>query len=342
MVALSLVLIHDLRDRSLLIMIPLALTGLLVGAAYGYAAQRGAFCMSSGFRVVVTRRDLTKVKAYVLAIAVQMLAFPVLFAIGLAQPTYPLLFPLGAVVGGLLFGASMTWAGGCAAGVWYKVGPGSVPALISVIGMAIGATVLEVGPMSGVRTMVQSVGVLDAHAIPASLWAFAPIVGLILMVVLLRAKSGTMGVWSWRRTGLLIGLIGVAAWQLSSLGGRNFGMAVIPGTVGLLTDPTAILESWDILFVIGMPIGGYVAARRGGLTRPTLPPPKNMLRHFIGGLGLGVGASLAAGCTVGHGLTGISLLAPGSILAMVSIFSGSTLVALWQRRQESVVPPSHG
>ena len=117
MVAPLLVLIHNLLDRSLLMITALALTGLVVGAAYGYVAQRGAFCMSSGFRIVVTKRDMTKVKAFVLAIAIQMLAFPILFATGLAQPTYPLLFPLGAVVGGLLFGASMTLAGGCAAGV---------------------------------------------------------------------------------------------------------------------------------------------------------------------------------------------------------------------------------
>jgi len=44
------------------------LTGLLVGSGYGYIAQRGAFCMNSGFRVAVTQRNTTKVKAYVLAI----------------------------------------------------------------------------------------------------------------------------------------------------------------------------------------------------------------------------------------------------------------------------------
>ena len=59
-----------------------ALSGIAVGGAYGYVSQRGAFCMSSGFRFVVTRRDTTKVKAYALAIALQMIVLPAVFAVG--------------------------------------------------------------------------------------------------------------------------------------------------------------------------------------------------------------------------------------------------------------------
>jgi uncharacterized membrane protein YedE/YeeE len=51
----------------------------------------------------------------------------------------------------------------------------------------------------------------------------------------------------------------------------------------------------------------------------------------VGGLGLGVGASLAAGCTVGHGLAGLPLLAPGSVVAIVSIYVGANLLPLGQR-----------
>ncbi|MBT8465722.1 MAG: YeeE/YedE family protein [Myxococcales bacterium] len=135
-----------------------ALTGLLVGGGYGYVSQRGAFCMNSGFRMVVTERNTTKVKSYVLAIALQMLVVPAVFAVGLSSPTYPSMFPIGAVLGGLLFGASMRWAGGCAAGVWYKIGSGSLGALIAVLGMAVGATAFELGPFAAVRTAVQSAG----------------------------------------------------------------------------------------------------------------------------------------------------------------------------------------
>ncbi|MBW1761015.1 MAG: YeeE/YedE family protein [Deltaproteobacteria bacterium] len=309
-----------------------ALTGILIGGGYGYIAQRGAFCMNSGFRVVVTDGNTTKVKAYVLAIALQMLVVPLVFALGLSSPTYPAMFPIGAVVGGLLFGASMRWAGGCAAGVWYKVGSGSLGALAAVLGMAIGAAALELGPLVGLRTTVQTAGPSVSNAPLETLWAWAPIAGLLLVVMLWRAAPGQAGAWSWRRTGMAMGIVGILAWPLSSLAARDFGMAVVPGTVSLLTDPVRRLMSWDVLFVLGIPVGGFVAARKSGPITASKISAISASKHFAGGLGLGVGASLAAGCTVGHGLTGVPLLAPGSMLAIVSIFAGSAITSLWTQR----------
>ena len=309
-----------------------ALTGLLVGSGYGYIAQRGAFCMNSGFRTAVTERNTTKVKSYVLAIALQMLVVPLVFALGLSNPTYPAMFPIGAVLGGLIFGASMRWAGGCAAGVWYKVGSGSLGALTAVLGMAIGAAALEVGPLVGLRTAVQSAGPSVSNTPLEMSWAWAPVTGLLLLVVLWRAAPGQAGAWSWRRTGIAMGIVGIVAWPLSSLAARDFGMAVVPGTVTLLTDPVRRLMSWDVLFVLGIPVGAFVAVRRSGPVTASKVSAASASKHFAGGLGLGVGASLAAGCTVGHGLTGVPLLAPGSMLAIVSIFAGSAITSLWTQR----------
>jgi uncharacterized membrane protein YedE/YeeE len=242
------------------------------------------------------------------------------------------MFPIGAVVGGLLFGASMRWAGGCAAGVWYKVGSGSLGALTAVLGMAVGATAFELGPFAGLRTTVQSAGPSVSNAPLETLWAWAPLAGLALVVLLWRAAPGQAGAWSWRRTGIAMGLVGIVAWPLSSLAARDFGMAVVPGTVSLLADPLRRLMSWDVLFVLGIPLGAFIAARRSGPVTASKVSAVNASKHFVGGLGLGVGASLAAGCTVGHGLTGVPLLAPGSLLAIVSIFAGSAITSLWTQR----------
>lgn len=307
-----------------------AWTGLLVGAGYGYAAQRGAFCMNSGFRDAVTKGNTTKVKAYVLAITLQMVLVPIVFVVGFSSATYPAFFPVGAVIGGLLFGASMRWAGGCAAGVWYKMGAGSWGALAAVAGMALGATLLELGPLAGVRESLQSLG--PTMRFPVGLWVFAPVAGLIVTVLLLHANDGVAGHWSWRRTGLWIGVLGALAWPLSSLANRDFGMAVIPGTVSILAQPIARFLSWDVLFVLGIPVGAFLAARRDGPVRASKASPTDAGKRFFGGFGLGVGSSLAAGCTVGHGLTGVPLLAPGSIVAVLAIFAGSAITSLWAVR----------
>jgi uncharacterized membrane protein YedE/YeeE len=294
--------------------------------------------MNSGFRVVVTERNTTKLKAYVLAIALQMVVVPLVFLLGLSSATYPSFFPVGAVLGGLLFGASMKWAGGCAAGVWYKVGAGSLGALAAILGMAIGATLLELGPLSGFREALHSLGPQVSSVPLGGVWAWAPLAGVAVLLVLSRAAPGTAGDWSWRRTGLLIGIVGAVAWPLSSLAARDFGMAVVPGTVELLATPLAVFMSWDVLFVLGIPLGAFIAARQVGpiaLSKASMP---DAAKRFAGGLGLGVGASVAAGCTVGHGLTGLPLLAPGSAVAILAIFAGSAITSLWGMRGTGRLP----
>jgi len=51
----------------------------------------------------------------------------------------------------------------------------------------------------------------------------------------------------------------------------------------------------------------------------------DFVTHLIGGILMGVGGVLAMGCTVGQGITGVSTLALGSVLALLSIIFGSAL-----------------
>jgi len=47
--------------------------------------------------------------------------------------------------------------------------------------------------------------------------------------------------------------------------------------------------------------------------------------HFIGAILMGFGGSLALGCTIGQGVTGVSTLAVGSFIALVSIIFGCAI-----------------
>src|SRR3990167_9200868 len=323
------------------------LGGLIIGTAYGYIAQRGAFCLNSGFRLTVTKRDFTKVKALFLAIAVQMLAMPAVFALGWAQPSFPSFFPVGAIVGGLLFGVSMYWAVGCAAGVWFKTGAGSLGAVAGIAGMMLGATLFEAGPLRGVRDAVHGLGgsvSFNATSLGLPLSAVMVPLGAAIILFLSRTETTKAGAWTWRRTGLLLGLVGVAAWPLAALVERQFGMSVIGGTVDLerlasgATIPAKGFGGWDILFLLGLPLGAYFAARKEGPMKLSIPQPEDFAKMFAGGIGLGAGASLAAGCTVGHGLTGVPLLAPGSIVTLAAIFTGSALTGYYTLTQEKKAP----
>jgi uncharacterized protein len=307
---------------------------VLVGTAFGYGAQRGAFCLSSGLRGVMAG-EWTKVKALGLAVAVQLLLLPIVFGSGLAHPVELPLEPAAALVGGVLFGASMRWAGGCAAGVWYKLGAGDVGALLAVLGMGLGATAAELGPLLPLRLSLQ-------EAVPsAGSWMPPPAVslvaGLAMVAGLACVRDGRAGAWSWRRTGLWIGAAATMAWPVSAAAGRDFGLAVAPGASGMLSAVSGRgFPAWDVLLVQGILIGGWLAVRVGGPVVLSAPQSTVLLKRLAGGLGLGAGASIASGCTVGQGLTGLALLAPSSVVVMVSIFAGSAVEALIARRLEAL------
>lgn len=313
------------------------LGALVAGAAFGYGAQRGAFCMNSGFRGAI-EGDWTKVKALGLAVAVQLLLLPAIFATGLARPAQLPLTPLAALVGGVLFGLSMRWAGGCAAGVWYKLGAGDVGALLAILGMALGALASDSGPLVGVRVSLQRAIPTTVSWRPSLLVSVAA--GICLLLALARLAPGRAGAWTWQRTGLWVGATAALAWPLSAATGRDFGLAIVPGTTGLLSGVAGhSMPAWDGLLVLGVLLGGWLGARRNGPVALSAPSSAALLKRFAGGVGLGIGASIATGCTVGQGLTGLALLAPSSFVVMGAIFGGSTMAALVARRLETAARP---
>jgi hypothetical protein len=129
-----------------------------------------------------------------------------------------------------------------------------------------------------------------------------------------------------------MGVIALLAWPVSAAAGRAFGLAVVPGTTGVLSALSGRpFPLWDVVLVLGILAGGWLGGRKAGTSVLKAPVPAELLKRFAGGVGLGVGASLAAGCTVGQGVTGLALLAPGSATVMAAIFAGSTLATLMSR-----------
>ncbi len=57
---------------------------------------------------------------------------------------------------------------------------------------------------------------------------------------------------------------------------------------------------------------------------------KDFFNHVIGAVLMGIGGVLAMGCTIGQGISGVSTLALGSILTIVSIIAGSAATMKYQ------------
>ena len=98
------------------------------------------------------------------------------------------------------------------------------------------------------------------------------------------------------------------------------------------------LPNWQLLYVIGIAIGAFAAARLSGSFKAEMVPPmwkkqfgssriKRGIVAFLGGtLGL-IGARLAGGCPTGHGLSGLSQLAVSGFIALACFVIGAAITA---------------
>lgn len=293
--------------------------------------------MNAGYRNLLGRSDTSRFNAYLLAVALQMLILPVLAFFGIIKISVPAFYPAGAIFGGFLFGLAMNWGGGCAAGLWYKLGSGNIGALLGVLSLIAGYVITEVGALKPFKLWVQSIGAgYQSLTIPLS-WISLPIAVALLFFLL---KDFSFKAKDWRRTGIAVGVIAVLAWITSSMSGRYFGMAVMPGNKDFFDLLTASRPawSWDLFFVLGIPIGGYLSARRFKEFKWTNINGATIWKIVGGGLLLGIGASIAGGCTVGHGLTGVPLLSLGSISFTVFAILGAWFGVVISKRKTEPIP----
>lgn len=86
---------------------------------------------------------------------------------------------------------------------------------------------------------------------------------------------------------------------------------------------------WGTALIVGIPIGTWLSARACGPVRRRAPGRGELGRRFAGGLLMGVGGRLAAGCNIGNALTGLSVLAVNSLIATAAIVGGAAVAIVW-------------
>lgn len=128
---------------------------------------------------------------------------------------------------------------------------------------------------------------------------------------------------------LVVGLYAIANRPIGSLGAYIQTVALARGR--------PVAEVWRVWFFGGVLAGGALAGLlRGdlsfglgyGLLGAELPLPLLTLVLVAGGTLMGYGARWAGGCTTGHGLCGMSVLSPGSLVA-TGVFFATAIGVTW-------------
>ena len=330
------------------------LTGLLLGAVLGYVLQRSRFCVTGAFRDLYLTRSTRYFTPFLLAIAIQAVGVAALAGVGVIAPEPASFAPLAVIGGGLIFGVGIIMAGGCATGTYYRAGEGLIGSWVALIFYALFAAVMKYGPLGGFTEAARSRTVADAtlhETLGVSVWvpviAFSAIVATLVVRERRRATARPSLRLPARRTGLghyladipwspwvggvLLGLIAIAAWVLSTAAGRNGGLGITTPSAKIatfLTTGDVTLVDWSVMLVLGILVGSFLAAKLSGEFRWRVPDAQTILRSAGGGVAMGVGAALAGGCTIGNSLVETSLFSYQGWVSLVAIMLG-TWGAAW-------------
>ena len=342
------------------------LSGLFVGVLFGFALQRGRFCMNSAFRDIIVAKEFTLFKAVSAAILVEMIGFSIMAMTGvITLAPKPLMWGAN-IVGGLVFGMGMVLAGGCASGITYRAGEGMVGAMVAILGFGLGGLMTTSGLLKPIADYLQTttkVMTADGKALTLAnifrldlkitMLVLAILIIVIWAVLAMRKKSAAQSFgekpkslgeaifkkgWNWLPTGIVIAFIGMLAFPLSAATGRNYPLGITGGWVNIwqslikwqtVVDTQTKITSlgWEGAEVIGIVLGALVAALIAREFAIRAPEPKIILQTFLGGFLMGFGAMVMNGCNIGHILSGVPQLSIGSILSGISIILGGWTIA---------------
>jgi uncharacterized membrane protein YedE/YeeE len=114
----------------------LALRALIVlaGFAIGFILHRSRLCFARAFREPFVTGEGEMTKAVILALAIGLPLAALLFQKKIIDPyvAIPATFWIGSLLGGLIFGIGMVFAGGCASGSLWRMGEGHLKLWVSM------------------------------------------------------------------------------------------------------------------------------------------------------------------------------------------------------------------
>jgi hypothetical protein len=316
------------------------LPAIVIGIALGYTLQRGRFCTNTAIRDLLLMRDTTLLRAWALALLIQLLGVQLFVMLRLFTPDVPPFFWQANLFGGLLFGIGMVLAGGCASGTCYRVGEGMMGSLTALMGFGMAAVSTDVGALKPIQDLLRSHTILMEgepaqlgnlfkvdNAIPIAIIAGGLLIWL-LRPSIVRYQQG----WPWRKTGLILGIVALVAWLSSSAVGRAYGLSVngpLRSLFEFIISGDITLLDWGSFMLLGLVSGAFISSRLHDEAKLRIPSAGRTLQALLGGFLMGFGAQLAGGCTIGHSLTGLSVLALSSLATSVAIVLGAWITSFF-------------
>jgi len=351
---------------------PASLAPLVTGGAFvlafifGAVGNRTNFCTMGAVSDWVNMGSLSRMRMWLLAIAVALIGTSALALAGvidLSKSIYP--GPnftwLSYLVGGFLFGVGMTLGSGCGSKTLIRVGAGNLKSLIVYVFFGIAAYMTLKGLLGALRVEVlekAAITLPQGQDLPALLGVnraiLAALIGGALIVFVYWSKEFRSS-FDYTLGGVVTGLVVVGGWTVSGVLGHvaedpqtlqeafvrtNTGRMESFSFVSPLAYTLEYLMFWTdksrvITYGIASAAGVIAGSAAYALATKTFRwegfrDAEDTANHIVGGVLMGFGGITALGCTIGQGITGFSTLALGSIITFAAIVAGSAATMKYQ------------
>lgn len=329
----------------------LAVGGAVIGALFGFFAQRSRFCLRAAVIEFWHGKFAEKLSVWLLAFASALIALQALILAGALDVSGARQLAnrgslSGALVGGLLFGMGMIMTRGCASRLLVLSANGNLRALLSGLVFAVTAQAALAGALAPLRTEISSWWTVDGGAarsllarVGAGHWGGLVFGALWLVVaVIFSLRSGNRP-WMWIG-GIGTGLAVALAWWFSyAVSQASFDPVQIQGLT--FSGPSAewlmrVLASpappfgFDAGMLPGVFIGSFLGALIGREWKVEgFKDGASMARYIVGAMLMGFGSMLAGGCAVGAGMTGGAIFALTAWITLAAMFVGGGLMDRW-------------
>ncbi len=339
---------------------------LIIGMAYGVLARLSGFCLRSALIELFQHNAGNQVIAWGMAVLLAIAGTQVLAALGyidLSQSIYlgGTLMWGGAALGGLMFGFGMMLTRGCAARHIVLAMSGNLRSWVVLIVMGLVSYMTLRGILGVARMQLEAVsttnlgdlelaGLNAVQMVAPDSSAWVTWLALVILFALfvhfairrIRADGGAV----YLIVGAVVGLLIPAGWYLTGvlafdefeptpLVSLTF-VAPVGNSIQYLMTYTGASSDFGIASVGGVLLGALtVTLARGQWSLSGFDAPMLMVRYCAGASLMGVGGVLGLGCSIGQGLTGLSTLSLGSLIAVSGIVVGARLGFAYVRRQSN-------